>query len=155
MLRGLADDSGVEEEALHDCLLVADRAAAAGIVVPNAQVALVLLGASLQLVTTQAGLALGAPSLLHPVSPAVAAAVSLAARIELRGGMAPGSCADSAMRIATVLGGDLRAVSAMRCLKLFLERLGYEGLAATAVSGRTYLILIIYLFFLPRYFGLS
>eukprot|EP00191_Tetraselmis_sp_GSL018_P023384 CAMPEP_0177625208 /NCGR_PEP_ID=MMETSP0419_2-20121207/29960_1 /TAXON_ID=582737 /ORGANISM="Tetraselmis sp., Strain GSL018" /LENGTH=148 /DNA_ID=CAMNT_0019126105 /DNA_START=133 /DNA_END=579 /DNA_ORIENTATION=- len=36
--------------------------------------------------------------------------------------------------VSMALGGDLRAFSALRCLKLYLERLGYEGRHALQVG---------------------
>ena len=134
LIRGLVEDLSFDEEAFHDSILIADRAAAAGMLVPNTQGALILLGASLQLVATQAGLAGGSSGLMYPMSPAAAAASALVSRIELAGSLPAGSCMETSLRLGNVLNGDLRAISALRCLKLFLERLGYEGVNATAVS---------------------
>lgn len=129
-----ANDMGFEEEALHDSLLIADRAAAAGIPVPHSQAALVLLGASLQVVASQVPImAISPPPGLYPMSPPMTAASALVAHLERAGGLAAGSTADMSRRIAAALSGDLRAISALRCLKLYLERLGYEGQAATKV----------------------
>mmetsp|Transcript_18815 Transcript_18815/g.52461 ORF Transcript_18815/g.52461 Transcript_18815/m.52461 type:complete len:1370 (-) Transcript_18815:950-5059(-) len=136
MVKAAAEDLGFEEESLHDSVLIADRAVAAGMMVPSGHAGLVLVGGALQVIAAKAAMATP-----HNMPPLAAAANGLVAHIEMAGSLAPGSCLELSARLSSILGGDLRAISALRCLKLYLERLGYEGYAAIKAGHKALSIL--------------
>lgn len=46
--------------------------------------------------------------------------------MERAAGCAPGALADTVARLASILGGDTGAISALRILHLYMERLGCD-----------------------------
>ncbi|KIY94758.1 Pentatricopeptide repeat-containing protein [Monoraphidium neglectum] len=103
---------GLKDEVVHDGVLLLDRTLSSVQQAP-AELLPLVAGAALRLSAVQGEGAAGAPP-----TAAVAAAAGLDATSL---GVMEGN-------VARLLGGDATAISAMRCLKVYLERMGYRFL---------------------------
>lgn len=111
---------GLKDEVVHDSVLLLDRTMSTAQQVP-AELLPLVAGAVLRLSAVQCEGADAAPR---------AEAVAAAAGAD---GAALGVME---WRVQQLLGGDTMAISAMRCLKVYLERMGYRcGAGISCVCG--------------------
>ncbi|GBF98291.1 hypothetical protein Rsub_10954 [Raphidocelis subcapitata] len=127
---------GVADEVIHDSVLLLDRALSVASGVPPELLPLVA-GAALHLASLQ-GAADGAagPGSAAPAA-AAAAQAPRAEAVAAAMGLDPQALSVMAWRLQALLGGDTLAISTMRCLRVYLERMGYRfldqrGIYATA-----------------------
>jgi pentatricopeptide repeat domain-containing protein 1 len=104
----------LKDEVVHDGVLLMDRALSSGAAAPPELLPLVA-AASLRLSAAQGG----GPDAAPRADAAAAAA-----------GVDAGAMGVMEWQLQQLLGGDTLAISTMRCLKVYLERLGYRWVVA-------------------------
>jgi pentatricopeptide repeat domain-containing protein 1 len=103
---------GLRDEVVHDAVLLLDRTGSTGVQV--AQDVLPVVAAAALHICTQQGGSGGWSDAPAPSTAALADAFGVQAQAVL----------DMAWQLQQVLGNDTLAISAMRCLKVYLERMG-------------------------------
>ena len=121
---------GLPDEAVHDGVLLLDRTtSAAGAALPRELLPL-LAAAAVRLAAAPGGGggaagagAGGAPGAASGAAPAGAPPPEAVAAAM---GVDAAALGVAEWRVSQLLGGDTLAISAMRCLKIYLERMGYR-----------------------------